>query len=135
MADSGVMSAPADEYQQMAQMLTGHWVSQTLRVAAGEAMTPGRRIAIVEMVVGPLGDLGLRALMDMNMLAASEGQERSLDEYDALLTAAGLRRTEIRTTGSPQSVIEAVAGYCLDAPHQSPYAEKELTQLEGNTRA
>jgi hypothetical protein len=72
-------------------------------------MTPGGRIAIVEMVVGPLGDLGLRALMDMNMLAASEGQERSLDEYDTLLTAAGLRRTEIRTTGSPQSVIEAVA--------------------------
>jgi len=35
MADSGVMSAPADEYQQMTQMLTGPWVSQTLRVAAG----------------------------------------------------------------------------------------------------
>lgn len=34
MADSGVMSAPADEYQQMTPMLTGHWVSQTLRVAA-----------------------------------------------------------------------------------------------------
>jgi hypothetical protein len=39
MADSGVMSAPADEYQQMAQMLTGHWVSQTLRVAADMSLT------------------------------------------------------------------------------------------------
>jgi hypothetical protein len=38
------------------------------------------------------------------------GRERSLTEYDALLTAAGLRR--ISVTGarqSPQSVIEAVA--------------------------
>jgi hypothetical protein len=48
-------------------------------------------------------------LMDMNMLAASVGQERSLDQYDALLAAAGLRRTAVVTTNSPQSVIEAVA--------------------------
>jgi len=47
--------------------------------------------------------------MDMNMLAASPGQERSLDEYDALLAAAGLQRTAFSTVGSPQSVIEAVA--------------------------
>jgi hypothetical protein len=45
----------------------------------------------------------------MNMLAACVGQERSLDEYDALLAAAGLRRTGFRTTSSPQSVIEASA--------------------------
>ena len=47
--------------------------------------------------------------MYMNMLAASPGQERSLDEYDALLAAAGLRRTAVSATGSPQRVIEAVA--------------------------
>ena len=48
--------------------------------------------------------------MDINMLAASPGQERSLEEYDALLTAAGLRRTAVFTTNSPQTVIEAIAG-------------------------
>jgi hypothetical protein len=74
-----------------------------------EAMTPGGRIAIIEMVLGELSDPGPGALMDMNMLAACVGQERSLDEYDALLAAAGLRRTAIRTTSSPQSVIEAAA--------------------------
>jgi hypothetical protein len=47
--------------------------------------------------------------MDMNMLAASTGQERSLDEYDTLLAAAGLLRTAVLTTNSPQSIIEAVA--------------------------
>jgi hypothetical protein len=74
-----------------------------------EAMTPGARIAIVEMVVGRLSNPGPAALMDLNMLAICPGQERSLAEYDALLAAAGLRRTAVYTTNSPQTVIEAVA--------------------------
>jgi hypothetical protein len=45
----------------------------------------------------------------MNMLAVSPGRERSLEEYDALLAAAGLRRTAVLATNSPQSVIEALA--------------------------
>jgi hypothetical protein len=73
-----------------------------------EAMTPGGRVAIVEMILGDVTDPGVGALFDMNMLAASHGQERSLAEYDALLTAAGLRRTALRTTTSPLSIIEAV---------------------------
>jgi O-methyltransferase domain/Dimerisation domain len=72
-----------------------------------EAMTPDGRIAIVEMVVGEIADPGLGAVIDMNMLAATTGQERSLDEYDALLAAAGLRRIALHVTQSPQSVIEA----------------------------
>ena len=44
----------------------------------------------------------------MSMLAAGPGQERSLDEYDALLAAVGLRRAALLTTNSPQRVIEAV---------------------------
>ena len=72
-------------------------------------MLPGGRLAVIELVLGELSDPGLGALMDLNMLAASPGQERSLDEYDALLAAAGLRRTAVSATGSPQRVIEAVA--------------------------
>jgi O-methyltransferase domain len=74
-----------------------------------EAMAPTGRIAIIELVLGELSDPGFGAVMDMNMLAASPGRERSLDEYDTLLAAAGLRRTAVLTTNSPQSVIEAVA--------------------------
>jgi hypothetical protein len=42
------------------------------------------------------------------MLVATSGRERSLDEYDALLTAAGLRRNRLIATDSPSRVIEAV---------------------------
>jgi hypothetical protein len=43
------------------------------------------------------------------MLAATSGRERSLEEYDALSTAAGLRRHRLLATDSPLRVIEAVA--------------------------
>ena len=74
-----------------------------------DAMIPGGKVAIVEMVVGEPSDPGFGALMDINMLAASPGQERSLEEYDTLLAAAGLRRSAVFTTSSPQTVIEAIA--------------------------
>jgi hypothetical protein len=61
------------------------------------------------MLVGELNDPGPAALMDMNMLAAVPGQERSLSEYDALLAAAGFRRTALSPTGAGQSVLEAIA--------------------------
>jgi len=72
-------------------------------------MAPGGRVAVIEILVGEVDDPGPGALMDMNMLAIVPGQERSLEEYDALLRAAGLRRTAVLATSSPQSVIEAVA--------------------------
>jgi predicted O-methyltransferase YrrM len=74
-----------------------------------EAMEPGGRIAILEFVIGAHDDAGLTALMDLNMLAVADGRERSLAEFDALLDRAGLRRTAVLTTESPQSLIEAVA--------------------------
>ena len=74
-----------------------------------EAMIPGGRIAVIEMIIGDVVDPGPAALMDMNMLTLVPGQERSLAEYDALLSAAGLRRIEALDTKSPQSVIVAVA--------------------------
>jgi O-methyltransferase domain len=74
-----------------------------------EALEPGGRIAIFELVVDADGDVGLAALMDLNMLALLNGRERSLSEFDALLQRAGLQRTTVLTTNSPHSVIEAVA--------------------------
>lgn len=75
-----------------------------------EALAPGARLAIVEMLLGKLDAPGLAALMDLNMLVCCpDGRERSLAEFDALLQAAGLRRTAVHLTGSPHSIIEAVA--------------------------
>jgi hypothetical protein len=72
-----------------------------------EAMASGGRVVIIELVVGE--DNPIAALWDMQMLAECTGRERSLDEYDALLVAAGLRRTRISKTATPQLVLEAVA--------------------------
>jgi hypothetical protein len=74
-----------------------------------EAMRPGGRVAVVEFLLDDLEDSGVMALMDVAMLAVAGGQERSLAEFDALLFEAGLRRIAVRRSGSPQSVIEAVA--------------------------
>jgi hypothetical protein len=73
-----------------------------------EAMLPGGRVVIVEFVLDGLNDPGVMALIDLAMLAVAGGRERSLAEFDALLADAGLRRSAVRTSGSPQSVIEAV---------------------------
>lgn len=74
-----------------------------------EAMAPRGRIAVIEALVGELEDPGRGALTDMTMLALVPGQERSVAEYAALFEAAGLRRTAVRRTDAPHSVIEAVA--------------------------
>tara|TARA_B110000046_G_C12889749_1_gene353790 strand:+ start:99 stop:683 length:585 start_codon:yes stop_codon:yes gene_type:complete len=55
---------------------------------------PGAKLAVVEHVVGVSG-AGMeraKAMMDLNMMASCESgaKERSVDEYKALFTAAGL---------------------------------------------
>ncbi|HEY4461666.1 MAG TPA: methyltransferase [Streptosporangiaceae bacterium] len=72
-----------------------------------DALLPGGKIAVIEMHIGEIGVPGLGPLMDMHMLALG-GQERDLEEYDALFAAAGLRRVKA-TPVLPYTVIEAVA--------------------------
>jgi hypothetical protein len=74
-----------------------------------EAMATGGRIAIIDCVVGDHDVTGVTAMMDLNMLVVAGGKERTLAEFDVLLTKAGLRRTAVRTLDSPHSIIEAVA--------------------------
>jgi hypothetical protein len=71
------------------------------------AVEPGGRVVIMDYLV----DAGnpFAALMDLNMLVVSVGgRERDLAEFDALLLAAGLRRTKIGRAGA-LAVIETVA--------------------------
>ncbi|MEV0066224.1 methyltransferase [Amycolatopsis sp. NPDC050768] len=74
-----------------------------------ESLTPGGRLAIVEIVLGEAADPGIGALMDLNMLTMLPGRERSLAEFDALLSEAGLRRTKLTHLQAPYAVIEAQA--------------------------
>ena len=69
----------------------------------------GGRIAIVEMLVSDDSDPELTALMDSNMLAVLGSRERTLAEFDAQLSDAGLRRIVLKKVDSPHRIIEAVA--------------------------
>ena len=72
------------------------------------SLVTGGRIAVVDHLVGEVGQPGLAPLMDMNMLAMTGGREREIGEFDALFSAAGLRRVNVSTAGA-FAVIETVS--------------------------
>jgi precorrin-6B methylase 2 len=75
-----------------------------------EAMAPGARVVVIEMVLGSIGrEPEVVPSQDLNMLAVLEGRERTVAEFDELIAAAGLRRRAVHVTDSPTSIIEAVA--------------------------
>jgi hypothetical protein len=74
------------------------------------AMLPCGRVAVIEQVLGEIGERGPAPLMDMNMMVVLGGRERSQMEYGQLFTAAGLRLTTTIPTDTPMAtVIEARA--------------------------
>ncbi|PZG19391.1 methyltransferase [Nonomuraea aridisoli] len=83
---------------------------QAVRILANcrASLNDGGRVAVVELLVGPIGTPGLAPVMDANMLVMTGGRERDLAEYDALFARAGLRRTRVAEAGN-MVVIEAVA--------------------------
>jgi O-methyltransferase domain len=74
------------------------------------AMNPDARVLSVEAVVPDDDREHLSKLLDLEMLVAATGRERTESEYAKLLSRAGLRHT--RTVGrvGPASIVEAVAG-------------------------
>jgi hypothetical protein len=68
-------------------------------------LAEGGRITVIDLLVGEVGQPGLAPLMDMNMLGMTGGRERQIAEFDALFTAAGLRRVNVTEAG-PFAVIE-----------------------------
>ncbi|HSU69552.1 MAG TPA: methyltransferase, partial [Tepidisphaeraceae bacterium] len=72
------------------------------------AMKADAKLLLVEMVL-PEGDAPHPGkMLDIVMLVAPGGRERTPAEYDALLTKAGFRMTRVVPTPSPVSVVEAV---------------------------
>ena len=84
---------------------SGRLILRNCRAAA----RPGARMIVIEIVIGELGTPGSGPLVDMNMLAGTGGQERDLEEYDALFGASGWRRTAVHVTRAPQAVLELEA--------------------------
>jgi hypothetical protein len=74
------------------------------------AIAPDGRLLIVEMVL-PEGDTPhVGKMLDMMMLLGPGGQERTGEEYRALLKRADFRMTRVVPTASAVSIVEAVPG-------------------------
>lgn len=74
------------------------------------ALQPGGKVLIFELMVAEHGGPDIGKLSDIEMLVATGGRERTQAQYDALLSAAGLRTTRVFETRSPFSIIEAISG-------------------------
>lgn len=73
------------------------------------AMKPGSRLLIIEMVL-PAGNTPHPGkMLDMMMLVGPGGQERTEQEYSALLHKAGFRLARLVPTASPVSIVEAAS--------------------------
>jgi hypothetical protein len=70
------------------------------------AARPGARVIVIENVIRDLSRDRFATLLDMNMLAATDGQERELAEYDALFAASGWRRTAMSTLPGARQLLE-----------------------------
>ena len=73
-----------------------------------QAVGPGGRVLLAEMVVSPGNDPHVGKLLDLEMLVLAGGRERSEAEFRELLAAAGFRLARIVPTRSPTYVIEGI---------------------------
>lgn len=77
-----------------------------LRVC-GRAMATDATLLLIERIVGPPNEDPRVKFSDLNMLVAPAGRERTLQEWDALLTRAGFRLATATPSSSGLAVIEA----------------------------
>lgn len=78
---------------------------------ARDALAPGGRVLVIERVMpGRVEDLPehrTTTRSDLNMLVGLGGRERTVEDYDALLSSAGLSRQRMLPAAAAFSVIEA----------------------------
>ena len=73
-----------------------------------EAMKPGGKVLVVEMVLPEGNEPHMGKMLDLVMLTCPGGRERTASEYDALFKRAGLKLTRIVPTASAVSVVEGM---------------------------
>ncbi|MFE1171532.1 methyltransferase [Streptomyces sp. NPDC058773] len=73
------------------------------------AMAAGSRLLVVDSVLPPGNAPHFGKTMDVAMMAVLDGQERTAEEFAALLSAAGFRLTRTLPTSAFPSIVEAVA--------------------------
>jgi hypothetical protein len=72
-----------------------------------QALEPGGRLLIVEMLVPPEIRPDFVMWMDLNMLVMTGGRERTEEDFGRLLSRAGFRLTRVIPTQSPFFLLEA----------------------------
>jgi hypothetical protein len=77
-------------------------------LACRRAMKPGRRLLVVERLIGPPNEQPEAKFSDLNMMVTPGGQERTRDEYTALFDAAGFRLIAVVPTGTRLSIVEGL---------------------------
>ena len=83
--------------------------ARTILEAVRRAALPGARLLVVEALIAdePGPDAG--KVLDVTMLASTDGRERSRDQYTRLLAAGGFRLERVVPTQSAFFVVEATA--------------------------
>jgi len=71
-----------------------------------QALAPGGRILVVEMLVPEDARPDFVTLMDLNMLVMTGGRERTATEFGKLFAAAGFEMTRVIPTNSPFALVE-----------------------------
>ena len=73
------------------------------------AMSPGARLLLIEIVNSPASATDIGAVSDLEMLVLLGGRERTIQEFALILADAGLRLNRVIPTRSPLSILEAIA--------------------------
>jgi hypothetical protein len=68
-------------------------------------MNPSGGVWLVESIVDLRNGISLAKFMDLGMLVMTGGRERTEPEYEALLGSAGLRITDVISTGTELSLM------------------------------
>jgi O-methyltransferase domain len=72
------------------------------------AIAPNGRLLLVDFVVPSGNGPSLSKLGDLHMLVMAGGRERTPNEFEDLLGAAGFKLSGIHPTKSAQSIVEGV---------------------------
>lgn len=103
-------SVPAGADAYLLKSVIHDWLdaeaTEVLRVCR-RAMRADATLLLMEQLIGQGPDPAQTAFSDLNMLVSPGGQERTLEQYDALLRAAGFSLTRTIETGTPVFIIEA----------------------------
>jgi acetylserotonin N-methyltransferase len=101
---------PADLYA--VGRILHDWTEEKIRILlarVNEALPEGGGLLIAERLLEEDHSGPVPALMQsLNMLVCTEGRERSLGEYEALLRGVGFREVHGRRTGAPLDAVLAI---------------------------